>query len=67
VLGASQSGHRSSLRLLHVLDHEDVIAQAREVATRIVEEDPALERHQTLAEQVRRLEAADRADYLAKT
>ena len=67
VLGASQSGHRSSLRLLHVLDHEDVIVEAREVATRIVEEDPALERHPTLAEQVRWLEAVERADYLAKT
>jgi ATP-dependent DNA helicase RecG len=67
VLGASQSGRRSSLRLLHVLEHEDVIAEARDVATRIVEEDPALERHPTLAEQVRWLEAAERADYLAKT
>jgi ATP-dependent DNA helicase RecG len=67
VLGASQSGRRSSLRLLHVLDHEDVIAEARNVASRIVEEDPALERHPTLAEQVRWLEAAERADYLAKT
>jgi len=67
VLGASQSGRRSSLRLLHVLDHEDVIAEAREVATALVEDDPALERHPTLAEQVRWLEAAERADYLAKT
>jgi ATP-dependent DNA helicase RecG len=67
VLGASQSGRRSALRLLRVLDHEDVIAQARDVATRIIEEDPALERHRTLAEQVRRLQEAERADYLAKT
>jgi ATP-dependent DNA helicase RecG len=67
VLGASQSGRRSALRLLRVLDHEDVIAEARDVATRIIEEDPALEHHRTLAEQVRRLQEAERADYLAKT
>jgi ATP-dependent DNA helicase RecG len=40
VLGTSQSGHRSSLRLLHVLEHEDVIVQAREVAAALVADDP---------------------------
>ncbi len=66
VLGATQSGRRSSLRLLHVLEHEDVVVEAREVATRLVEDDPDLERHPALAEQVRRLHDAERADYLDK-
>jgi ATP-dependent DNA helicase RecG len=66
VLGVSQSGRRSSLRLLHVLDHEDVILQARAVAAAVVEDDPALDRHPHLADQVRRLHDAEQADYLEK-
>jgi ATP-dependent DNA helicase RecG len=66
VLGASQSGRRTSLRLLHVLDHEDVIVEARDVATEIVADDPALERHPELARQVHRLEEADQGAYLER-
>jgi ATP-dependent DNA helicase RecG len=66
VLGTSQSGHRSSLRLLHVLEHEDVIVQAREVAAALVADDPDLHGHPELAEQVRRLHDTERADYLEK-
>jgi len=66
VLGVSQSGRRSSLRLLHVLQHEDDIVEARAVATAVVAEDPALERHPQLAKQVRRLHDAEQADYLEK-
>jgi ATP-dependent DNA helicase RecG len=66
VLGSSQSGRRSSLRLLHVLEHEDVIVQAREVAAAVVAEDPDLAEHPQLAEQVHRLHAAEQADYLEK-
>ena len=36
VLGASQSGHRSSLRLLRVLEDADVIGRARDLAERCV-------------------------------
>jgi ATP-dependent DNA helicase RecG len=66
VLGASQSGRRSSLRLLSVLQHEDVIVAAREVADRIVAEDPELAAHPDLAAQVQRLHEAEQADYLEK-
>ena len=66
VLGASQSGRRSSLRLLSVLRDEDVIHEAREVATAIVADDPDLDSHPDLAAQVRRLHEADQADYLEK-
>src|SRR5437868_5878490 len=46
VLGASQSGRRSSLRLLSVLRDEKVIADAREAATAVVTDDPQLQRHE---------------------
>ena len=42
ILGASQSGGRSTLKLLRVLEHEDVIARARQDAQRIVAADPSL-------------------------
>ena len=41
VLGASQSGTRSSLRLLRVLEHAELIAEARELAEEAVRRDPA--------------------------
>ncbi|MGC4151762.1 MAG: ATP-dependent DNA helicase RecG [Propionicimonas sp.] len=40
VLGASQSGTRSSLRLLRVLEHADLISEARELAEEAVRRDP---------------------------
>ena len=49
-----------------MLEHEDVIADAREVAARLVAEDPDLAEHPQLAEQVRRLHEAEQADYLDK-
>ncbi|MFJ3928411.1 ATP-dependent DNA helicase RecG [Streptomyces sp. NPDC090022] len=42
VLGQAQSGVRSSLRVLSVIEDEEVIAQAREEATRVVDADPEL-------------------------
>jgi ATP-dependent DNA helicase RecG len=66
VLGTSQSGRRSSLRLLHVLDHEEEILEARQIATGVVSEDPDLAEHPLLADQVRRLHEAEQADYLEK-
>ena len=49
ILGASQSGGRSTLKLLRVLEHEDVIARARQDAWRIVGGDPSLDAHPVLA------------------
>jgi ATP-dependent DNA helicase RecG len=66
VLGASQSGRRSSLRLLHVLDHEDVIVEAREVAAQLLAADPELRDHPVLAEEVRRLDESEAAAFLEK-
>ncbi|MET4096694.1 ATP-dependent DNA helicase RecG [Arthrobacter sp. UYCu712] len=49
ILGASQSGGRSTLKLLRVLEHEDIIARARQDAQRIVAADPSLAAHPELA------------------
>ncbi|MEW1819379.1 ATP-dependent DNA helicase RecG [Arthrobacter sp. NPDC080031] len=49
ILGASQSGGRSTLKLLRVLEHEDVIARARTDAQRLVADDPGLAGQQALA------------------
>ncbi len=66
VLGASQSGRRSSLRLLSVLRDEDLIAEAREDAAAVVAGDPRLGRHEALREAVERVLAEQNADYLEK-
>ncbi|WP_120520433.1 ATP-dependent DNA helicase RecG [Arthrobacter celericrescens] len=49
ILGASQSGGRSTLKLLRVLEHGDVIERARTDAQRLVVDDPELRRHEPLA------------------
>ena len=67
MLGATQSGRRSSLRLLSVLRDEDVIAAARDEATTLVEGDPGLTTVPALARAVEAMLDEDRADYLEKT
>jgi ATP-dependent DNA helicase RecG len=52
ILGASQSGGRSTLKLLRVLEHEDIIARARQDAQGIVGSDPSLADHPALAEAI---------------
>jgi len=52
ILGASQSGGRSALKLLRVLEHEAVIAKARQDAQQIVARDPDLTDHSALAEAI---------------
>jgi ATP-dependent DNA helicase RecG len=52
ILGASQSGGRSTLKLLRVLEHEAVISRARDDAQQIVAQDPSLSAHQELAEAI---------------
>ncbi len=66
VLGASQSGRRSGLKLLSVIRHEDVIADARAIAEQVVEDDPVLSRHPDLDRAVSRLRESEQADYLEK-
>jgi ATP-dependent DNA helicase RecG len=54
VLGATQSGGRSSLKLLRVARDGDVIADARELASEVLADDPGLAGHRALAAEVRR-------------
>ncbi len=67
VLGATQSGRRSSLKLLSVLRDGDVITAAREAAERLVSDDPLLDRAPALAAEVGRLLSDEQAGFLEKT
>ena len=67
VLGAAQSGSRRSLKLLSVLEHEDVILRAREEAIGLVSADPDLAAHPDLAATLARDFDDEHADYLEKT
>ncbi|MEZ2389165.1 ATP-dependent DNA helicase RecG [bacterium RCC_150] len=49
ILGASQSGGRSTLKLLRVLEHEEVISRARNDAQRLVAANPGLRGQEALA------------------
>ncbi|WP_189275632.1 ATP-dependent DNA helicase RecG [Kitasatospora griseola] len=66
VLGQAQSGVKSSLKVLSVLDDEDVIATARAEATRLVAVDPELAAHPELRTALESLLDEDRAEYLEK-
>jgi ATP-dependent DNA helicase RecG len=67
VLGVAQSGRRSSLKLLSVLQHEDVIVAARQVAAALVSVDPQLVDHPALRARVREVLESEQAEYLEKT
>jgi ATP-dependent DNA helicase RecG len=66
VLGQAQSGSRSSLRVLAVIDDEEVIAAARDEATALVAADPELAAHPDLRSALESLLDADREEYLDK-
>ena len=67
VLGAAQSGRRSSLRMLAVIRDEDVIRAARQEAGELVATDPELELHPELRRALDSVLDAQRAEYLEKT
>ncbi|MFE4860406.1 ATP-dependent DNA helicase RecG [Streptomyces sp. NPDC056670] len=66
VLGQAQSGVRSSLRMLTVIDDEEVIAAAREEAVSVVAADPDLVRLPGLRTALDALLDKDREQYLDK-
>ncbi|MBT2392960.1 ATP-dependent DNA helicase RecG [Streptomyces sp. ISL-1] len=66
VLGQAQSGVRSSLRMLTVIEDEEIIAAAREEAVVIVAEDPDLERLPELRTALDALLDTEREQYLDK-
>ncbi|MDG4767237.1 ATP-dependent DNA helicase RecG [Solwaraspora sp. WMMD406] len=66
VLGATQSGRRSHLRLLSLLRDSELIGQARAEAIELLTEDPELVRQPALAAAVAALVDEERAEYLEK-
>ncbi|CAM5549540.1 Transcription-repair-coupling factor [Streptomyces griseomycini] len=66
VLGQAQSGTRSSLRMLAVIDDEEVIAEARREAAAVVAADPELERLPALRTALDALLDEEREQYLEK-
>ncbi|GGZ47179.1 ATP-dependent DNA helicase RecG [Streptomyces inusitatus] len=66
VLGQAQSGARSSLRMLAVIEDEEIIAAAREEAVKVVREDPELERSGPLRLALDALLDKERESYLDK-
>ena len=67
VLGDAQSGARSSLRLLRVMKDQAVIELARDVAEKILAEDPMLTQHAGLADAMNRHMTHTERSALAKT
>jgi ATP-dependent DNA helicase RecG len=66
VLGAAQSGTRSGIRLLSLLEDEELIATARAEATAMLGTDRGLADHPGLAAEVAALATDERADWLEK-
>jgi ATP-dependent DNA helicase RecG len=66
VLGQSQSGRRSHLRLLSLLRDAEMIGEARTAAIEVIDDDPELDRHQMLRDWVADLVDEERAEYLQK-
>ena len=66
VLGAVQSGRRSTLRLLEVVRDEDIVAAAREDAIVLIDEDPDLLSLPGLRRAVAALSDEDSTDFLQK-
>ncbi|MEV6879284.1 ATP-dependent DNA helicase RecG [Amycolatopsis sp. NPDC051128] len=67
ILGAAQSGKRSTLKLLSLLRDEEVIAESRARAQEIVEKDPDLTKYRGLAQLVADVVDVERAEYLEKS
>ncbi|KPI12405.1 ATP-dependent DNA helicase RecG [Actinobacteria bacterium OK074] len=66
VLGQAQSGARSSLRMLAVIEDEEIIAEAREEAAAVVAADPDLARLPGLRTALEALLDEEREQYLDK-
>jgi len=68
LLGARQQGH-TDLRLASLSDPDDrlLLTEARRVAEAIVDEDPQLEAHEALADEIRLFLSEDEGEYLFKS
>jgi ATP-dependent DNA helicase RecG len=66
VLGANQSGAKSTLRLLRVTRHGEIIAEAREAAAGILDADPALDTFPALRAAIERSSDEETRAFLDK-
>ncbi|MGO1051608.1 ATP-dependent DNA helicase RecG [Crossiella sp. CA198] len=66
ILGTTQSGAKSTLKMLSLLRDEDVIATARTEAVALLTEDPELRAYPGLASLLQSLVDAEKAEYLEK-
>jgi ATP-dependent DNA helicase RecG len=66
VLGAAQAGRRSSLKLLRLLEDEDLIVAAREEASALVGADPELAGHPAARDAIEDFLGDRRAEFLDK-
>ncbi|TFV45469.1 ATP-dependent DNA helicase RecG [Blastococcus sp. TF02A-35] len=66
VLGAAQSGRRSGIKLLSLLEDEELIAEARAEAIALLSTDRGLADHPGLAAEVAALASDERAEWLEK-
>jgi len=67
VLGSSQSGGKSHLRLLRVLRDEDLIESAREDALNLLKSDPTLSKHDQLLLEVEKLKDQESSAFMDKS
>nr|WP_296767651.1 ATP-dependent DNA helicase RecG [Rhodococcus sp. (in: high G+C Gram-positive bacteria)] len=67
VLGAAQSGTVSSLRLLSLIDDEDVIADAHACARGLFDSDASVAQHPGIESMMKSAWRSDRAEYLDKS
>jgi ATP-dependent DNA helicase RecG len=66
VLGAAQAGRKSGLKMLTLLQDEELIVQARAEAQALVDADPQLAAHPALAGAIRTLLDEEQAKFLEK-
>jgi ATP-dependent DNA helicase RecG len=66
VLGAAQAGRKKSLKLLTLLADEELIGQARQEATALVDGDPPLASHPAVAAAIAALLDEEQAEFLEK-
>jgi ATP-dependent DNA helicase RecG len=66
ILGATQSGKRSALKLLSLLRDEDVIAEARNEAQQVIDKSPDLSEYPGLRSMLASLVTDTKAEYLEK-
>jgi ATP-dependent DNA helicase RecG len=66
ILGTRQKG-QSDLKLASLRRDKDLVRRARDVAVSVVEDDPGLERHPVLADEIRTMVDEEEAAFLFKS